>query len=634
MKKITFSQRFRYWFDNIMARGTIALIGWLFIASAIMIAIFSFVIWVAKDGPESLNTTPTYSKLMWMGLMRTLDAGTMGGDEGSYLFLGTMLATTFGGIFMVSTLIGILSSGIEAKLDELRKGRSFIIESGHIVILGWSPQVFAIISELVLANENQKKSCIAILAEEDKVEMEDQIRTRVPNTGRTKIVCRTGSPIDLNDLEIINPHGARAIIVLAPESTDPDPHVIKTILAITNNPNRRPEPYHVVAEMRDPKNAGVARMIGKNEVQLVLTHDLISHITVQTCRRSGLSTVYTDLLDFGGDEIYFFREPTLFGKTFGDALLAYESVVPIGISYANGRTQINPPMDTLITDGDKVIVIAEDDDKTGISNPTPPAINESAIITSDRHPPKPDRTLVLGWNRRGSTIIKELDDYVTIGSEVMVVANEIGDGQEILDDLAGLKNQTIIVQEGDTTDRVILDELNVGLYQHVVVLSYSDRLEPQEADAQTLMTLLHLRDIGDRSGQKFAIVSEMLDVRNRELAEVTRADDFIVSERLVSLMMAQIAENAKLNEVFTELFNPEGSELYMRPAEDYVKSGQSVNFYTVVAAARQRNEVAIGYRSRTTSSAKSLRGDIRLNPAKSDMVTFSEGDQIIVLAED
>ena len=61
---------------------------------------------------------------MWRSLMRTLDPGTMGGDAGSVAFLLAMLAVTLGGIFIVSTLIGVITSGIEGKLDELRKGRS------------------------------------------------------------------------------------------------------------------------------------------------------------------------------------------------------------------------------------------------------------------------------------------------------------------------------------------------------------------------------------------------------------------------------------------------------------------------------------------------------------------------------
>ena len=144
-----------------------------------------------------------------------------------------------------------LNSGIAKQLDDLRKGRSLVIEDGHTVILGWSPQIFYIINELITANEGKRNSCIAILAEKDKVEMEDEISMKIGDFKETKVVCRTGNPIDLTDLEIINPHTAKSIIILSPEGIeDPDSLMIKMILAITNNPQRRPESYHIVAEIK------------------------------------------------------------------------------------------------------------------------------------------------------------------------------------------------------------------------------------------------------------------------------------------------------------------------------------------------------------------------------------------------
>src|SRR5207244_13161439 len=137
--------------------------------------------------------------------------------------------------------------------------------------------------------------------------------------------------------------------------------------------------------------------------------------------------------------------------------------------------------------------------------------------------------------------------------------------------------------------------LDVASFDHVITVSYSDGLRPQEADSRTLVTLLHLRDIAEQRGHRFNIVSEMLDVRNRQLAEVTRADDFIVSDNLVSLMLAQIAENKELSAVFQDLFDAEGNELYLKPAGDYVELERPVSFYTVVEAARRRGEVASGY---------------------------------------
>ena len=63
---------------------------------------------------------------------------------------------------------------------------------------------------------------------------------------------------------------------------------------------------------------------------------------MQTCRQSGLSVVYTELLDFGGDEIYFHEEPALVGKTFGEALLAYEDSAVIGLQHGDGAIRAEP----------------------------------------------------------------------------------------------------------------------------------------------------------------------------------------------------------------------------------------------------------------------------------------------------
>lgn len=44
----------------------------------------------------------------------------------------------------------------------------------------------------------------------------------------------------------------------------------------------------------------------------------------------------------------------------------------------------------------------------------------------------------------------------------------------------------------------------------MITLSYSDTLEIQAADAKPLVTLLHLRDISEKSKVSFSIVSDKL----------------------------------------------------------------------------------------------------------------------------
>jgi voltage-gated potassium channel Kch len=627
MRQITLGDRLRYRFDNTISRGTVALIGWLFVLLAALVFASSLVVYATGVAPEAGGRRLGFLETLWLSLMRTIDPGGVGGDQGSWPFLLSMLAVTAGGILVFSTLIGVIFAGIDSKLDELRKGRSFVVEKGHTVVYGWSSEVFSVISELVVANESRPSACIAVLADKDKVEMEDEIRDRVGKTKNTRVVCRTGDPIDIDDLERVNPHEARSIIVLPPEREDADSQVIKTILALTNNPNRRKEPYHIVSRMREPENLGVAQMVGGAEVELVPVDDLIARITAQTCRQSGLSVVYTDLLDFGGDEIYFRHEPRLVEIAFGEALTAYESCSVIGLRTGNGRIELNPPMETEITAEDALILIAEDDSAIALSENADPKVEAGAIRRPRPHREKPERTLILGWNERAPMMIAHLDRYVSPGSEVTVVTPE---GAGLPTTFDELEHQAVNVRTGNTSDRRTLDALEVPAYDHVIVLSYSDGSD--DADSRTLVSLLHLREIAEHSGRSFSIVSEMLDDRNRELAEIARADDFIVSDRLVSLMMCQVSENKEYAAVFEELIDPKGSELYLKPAEEYVKPGVPLSFYTIVEAARRRGEVAVGYRVKAEAGDSRKSYGVRLNPAKSQRIEFAEGDKVIVLA--
>jgi hypothetical protein len=188
------------------------------------------------------------------------------------------------------------------------------------------------------------------------------------------------------------------------------------------------------------------------------------------------------------------------------------------------------------------------------------------------------------------------------------------------------------VREADPTKRATLERLCAEGFDHVIVLC-SDVLDPQRADAHALVTLINLRDIAARAGYSFSITSEMLDVRDRELAEVAGADDFIVSDRLASLLLSQLSENAHLKAVFDDLFDPAGSEIYLRPVSDYVVIGSPMTFATVLEASTRRGEIAIGYRQASHATDASQAYGVWINPPKSGSIDFAAGDRIIVLAE-
>lgn len=610
-----------------MAQGTIAVMGLLGLATVVFIAFVALVVIIfglfpTVDGGEDAQS---FFELLWGNLMRTLDPGTMGGDQG-WGFRAAMLVVTIGGLIMVASLIGIISGGFDSKVNELRKGRSRVLESNHTLILGWSQKVLPIVSELCIANESRARPVIVVLADRDKVEMEDELKAQLPRRTRTRIIVRRGDPMDLGDLELGSPRTARSIILLAPEdSEDPDSIVIKMALALTNNPRRGSRMLDIVGELQETRNLEAATLVGRSEVSWILARDLISRITVQTCRQSGLSGVYTDLLDFAGDEMYFAEEPRLIGATFFDAQLSFVDSCVMGI-VTEETVRMNPDPATTIQAGDRLIHIAADDSAIRLSTPGVP--DDSAVGDAAEEARRPERTLVLGFNADLSTIMRELNQYVAKGSSTTVVA-DVEPPQFLT-----RENMTVNFVRGDTTSRAVLDALDVPSFDHIIVLAYKNLGDKQRADAKTLVTLLHLREIGDRAGVPLNIVSEMLDDRNREIAEVTKADDFIVSDKLISLALSQLSENRQLAKVFDTLFDSDGSEVYLKSAARYIRPGATVDFYTVLEGARRRGETAIGYRIAKHSFDSSKNYGVRLNPLKTDRISFTPADKVIVLAED
>ena len=617
------NNKLKYRFDNLMSKGTGMLVASLAIVTLLMITIVSFIVWVT-----GANQGTGFLSLFWMGVLRSLDPGTMGGDTGSFLFVGAMFVITLGGIFIFSILVGLLTTGISSKLESLQKGHSIVVEDNHTVILGWSNQIFTIVSELIEANSNQKNACIVIMSPNDKVEMDEAIRNRIPNTKTTRIVTRNGSAIDLNDLALLSLHTARSIII----NESDDANVIKTLLAVINSPTSRTTPYNIVAVLREPKNVEVAKFAARGQAEIILEDAIISRIIAQTCRQSGLSAVYTELLDFGGDEIYLRAFPQLSGKMYGEIISLFATSSVIGLKTKDG-VQLNPPMDTVLSETDEIIAITADDD-TLLLNGTSAALDERVFASESSAAQSPESILILGWNENAQRIIEELDHYVADGSRITVVC-EIAEASVALRRTERmLKHASVQLVSEDITKRATLDSLLRQDYPHIILLSDRAQEDIQKADADTLITLLHLRNIAETTGKRYSIVSEMLDIRNRRLAQVAKVNDFIVSDTIISLLIAQVSENNILNAVFEDIFDADGSEIYLKPAESYVRLQEDVSFYAVVEAARRRGETAFGYKIAAESESETIPGGIHVNPPKPTAIRFAQGDCIIVAAED
>jgi len=111
------------------------------------------------------------------------------------------VAISAGGMLIFATMLGLISDAISKMVDSLRKGKSEVLESNHILILGWSDKLGSLLKQLAIANKSIGGGVVVVLAERDKEEMETDIAKFEFDLMGTSVICRSGSPLILADLK-------------------------------------------------------------------------------------------------------------------------------------------------------------------------------------------------------------------------------------------------------------------------------------------------------------------------------------------------------------------------------------------------------------------------------------------------
>jgi hypothetical protein len=312
----------------------------------------------------------------------------------------------------------------------------------------------------------------------------------------------------------------------------------------------------------------------------------------------------------------------------------YEDSTLIGLYLPGNEFLVNPPMDKKIAPGTQLVAITESEETFKLSGHQHYLLDSTAMRVPSPHSPQPQRLLILGWNEESSNIINRLDRYMIKGSCLLVVGNEPNIAEKVTNLAKGLTHLDVTFRSGDIANRALLDQLDIPSYDRVVVLSPLHPVSAQEADAQTIITLLHLRDISERSKRKFPIVTELMEESNLNLARIAQVDDVIVSSQLVSLVLAQMSQDKRRLPALLGLIDPDGQNLKLKGVEDYVALGIPVNFYTVIESAKRWGHLVLGYCVEAQVGNESQNFGVRLNPNKAHTVTFIKGDLLIVVAKD
>ncbi|KAK7285676.1 hypothetical protein RJT34_20454 [Clitoria ternatea] len=596
---------------------------------------------------------------LWLSWTYVADSGNHATSQG----IGPRLVAvciSFGGMLIFAMMLGLVSDSISEKFDSLRKGKSEVVEQNHTLILGWSDKLGSLLNQLAIANESLGGGTVAVMAERDKEEMELDIAKMEFDFKGTSVICRSGSPLILADLKKVSVSKARAIIVLAEDGNadQSDARALRTVLSLTGV--KEGLRGHIVVELSDLDNEVLVKLVGGDLVETVVAHDVIGRLMIQCARQPGLAQIWEDILGFENCEFYIKKWPQLDGKQFEDVLISFPAAIPCGIKVASygGKIILNPDDSYVLQEGDEVLVIAEDDDTYA---PTSlPTVWRGSLPKDFVYPKSPERILFCGWRRDMEDMIMVLDASLAHGSELWMF-NDVPEKERVKKltdgglDINRLENISLVNREGNAVIRRHLESLPLESFDSILILA-DESVEDSaiQADSRSLATLLLIRDIQARrlpyvdmasqahggsfskgswigemkqASDKTVIISEILDPRTKNLLSMSKISDYVLSNELVSMALAMVAEDRQINDVLEELFAEEGNEMHIRQADLYLCEGEELSFYEIMLRARQRREVVIGYRLANAERA------VINPPAKTDRRKWSLKDVFVVISE-
>ena len=647
--KATFRQRWRYRVDSFLTRGSSALfvsLVFAFLGSILLIALMRLVFNAFVPDPEH-----NFAGQIWVIFLQLTDPGNMNQDNDTpSIFKTAAVVAGLTGVVIFSALIAFLTTALDQAIAHLKKGHSQVLESGHTLVLGWGPRVIEILRELVEANESEDDPVVVILSETDKEKMDEFLRTNFTDRRNTRVVTRSGPTASVQALQRVSASDAKSAIVLA--ACDPaasldvklasDAKVIKTVLALDARMADGAD-FTIVAEVFTERNRQVVKDIAPEIVSVIDAEEILAKIMVQTSRTSGLAVVYSELLSFEGCEMYFHNNPKWDGLRFDRLQFHFPDGVPIGIRSPDGEIMIRPALDTLMKADDEILIVAEDDSTIEFVS-EPVMIPKARDIPNRRIHQRFERQLILGWSYKAPIIIREYADYVVGGSQIDVMVKDpppaLAETIEKLDQNSAVQVKLI---DKDPLNSDDLESMEPFFYNTVIVLPQKPSLdsEPERIDSETIVVLLHLRKLQKALADAGRIVdtklvTEVLESANRELVAHAGVDDFIISNRMVSMIFAQISEEPDIQKVYDNLFAEEGSEIYVKPATLYFDTLPiTCRFGDIMRVTQKRDaEICLGYKLKALESDANANYGVKLIPPKDSEITLNEEDCLVVVAED
>jgi len=578
---------------------------------------------------------------VWWAFLRLTDPGYLGDDEGVARRSISTVVTVLGYVLFLGMLIAILTQWLNETLSKLESGLTPLAISDHVLVLGWTHHTPTIVGELLrtrarmerfLARRGTRRLRIVILAEQVDRALIRELRERLGDLfDDRRVLLRSGTPLHLDHLERVAFLDAAVLILPGSDFGERNPEAVdaqtfKTLMAVSRNAvDSGSVPPLAVAELYDESWSVVADRAYEGASRIVAADEIVARLIAQGLRQRGLLEVFSELLSIGeGTALYLRRLEGRVGGRFRDLRGRFPGAVVLGMVRADReRPVLAPDPDTELREDDLIVFMARGyDDCVPTADPQvwPDAVAEAVRTPAGE---SARRVLLLGWSRKAPVLLRELERYGEASFEVDVVS-----ATPLADREAGLKHhgpRTVDWArqiEASITVPSVFESLQPGGYDYVVLLA-SERLdEAEQADASTVFKYQMLRGLLAEEGPRPEILVEILEEEN-EFLFPGREQDVIVSPKMVSYLLSQVALRPELAAVFSELSRSSGAQIVLRPARAYGAGDAPLRFDALERAAAARGEIALGLRS--------AEHGLSLVPDRQVEWTLGAEDEVVVL---
>ena len=209
-----------------IVRGTATRITALTVVMAVLVVILGFILSLVPSKDGDLLTS------IWNTLLCSLDGGTIAGIESNDGQKVVLLITTLFGIIFSSVLVGVITTGIEANLDEYAHEGSKVLElRPHLLVLGCTPMTGEVLRSIAQKNErgHRLEPVVVLTGSRDVMEVGAELDAVLRDYHKTKTIYRQGCTYGEADLNLCSIESAHTILVTVPS----DDEAVKTVLVCT-----------------------------------------------------------------------------------------------------------------------------------------------------------------------------------------------------------------------------------------------------------------------------------------------------------------------------------------------------------------------------------------------------------------